>query len=49
MLKEFPTGYIGYENNEFINSGLGFAAERNSKIISETMDYYNAITLVASL
>ncbi len=43
VLKEFPTGYIGYENNEFINSGLGFAAERNSKIISEMMDYYNVI------
>lgn len=36
-------GFMGYENNKQVNTGLGFAAAKGDKIIREMMNYYEKI------
>lgn len=36
-------GFIGFENQGEVNSGLGFAANKNDSIIGEMMEYYRKI------
>lgn len=39
--KTFPNGFMGFQNNEFVNSGLGIASKSGSEIIKEMLEIYN--------
>jgi len=36
-------GFMGYETQDQINPGLGFAAEKDNQIIKKIVDYYKAL------
>lgn len=36
-------GYMGFEGNEYVNSGLGFGATAGDKILKEVLDTYDKI------
>lgn len=40
LLKRFPNGYMGFESQKNVNSGLGFAAQKGDKIIEQMIEYY---------
>jgi mannosyltransferase OCH1-like enzyme len=40
------TMFIGFENNEFIATGLGFGAEENFHIVKKMLDIYNDISFL---
>lgn len=44
VLLRFPNGFMGYEDEDYVASGLGFAAEEKNKIIGEMLQYYNTIS-----
>lgn len=36
-------GFIGFENKEFVATGLGFGAEKGSEIVGEMLDTYRSL------
>lgn len=40
---EFPSGFMGFQGNLLVASGLGFAALEKNAIIKEMMDMYSSI------
>jgi len=38
--------FFGFEDEKFINTGLGFGAEKNSKLLKDLMDDYNGIPFI---
>ncbi|WP_278588087.1 glycosyltransferase family 32 protein [Limosilactobacillus pontis] len=41
--KVFPSGFMGFQGDNLVASGLGFAAPSKKKIIKEMMDVYNSV------
>lgn len=44
VLLKNSNGYMGFESEEFVNSGLGFASEKGNKIIAQMMQFYRNIS-----
>lgn len=40
-LLEKSSAYMGFENDKYVNSGLGFGAEAHNSIIKEMLEYYD--------
>ncbi len=38
--------FLGFEHDAYVNSGLGFGAERGAKILKEMMDAYNSLSFI---
>lgn len=36
-------GFIGFENNDYVNTGQGFGADKGNKIIGEMLDFYKLL------
>ncbi len=39
-------GFIGFENNSFVNTGQGVGAEKGNPIIKEMFDYYKGVNFL---
>ena len=39
-------GFIGFENNNFLNTGQGVGAQKNNPIIKEMFDYYKNLKFI---
>lgn len=40
------TAFFGFESNKYVNTGLGFGAEKGSSILKELMDDYSSISFI---
>ena len=44
VINMFPNGYMGFEDENKINSGLGFGSPKGNEIIKKMINYYNRLT-----